>query len=740
MNQHGIEEDLVEAAAAEAASGHRAELPPESFQPRIRVPGSRAKTYSARSLFNAFLRHVCSSHSGLGRFARSLFSPKSMHPCSDSTKTDAHGGFPMPLPYPEVFRKGWCGSSRDVSRKKMITVLVLHLNYLVLNRPPQCPFELRAGRRLTQEQWHVVRRLEGFLDAWLDASEVDAEGMGRTAPKIENLEEALRYLTQKCFEFKLQETSEYFKFAGDLPSEGTSRRDAGEVVGESSQVAFSSFKEIEPDRLSFMGFPEFDPRPFLDAAGARVFEFPLSSSLPPKAYVFPIPRVQVHCSLERKIALFTLLDKSRRLALHAPNEVRLRFASGVFSVVKSLTKDRLIMDARPSNLLEIPMEKWILSLASAESLTKLFIPPQHSLRSSGNDLRDFYYLFQASDERKRRNVLAGGVPPAMLQHLSCWRPELAGCSKIYGSLATLAMGDTQAVQLAQTCHVGIGLQSRLISPSNLLTLKGPLPRACDMVGIVIDDLVTLSVCPSEQTKPTAGAKTAHKMQEEYKKVKLIPHEDKAFRDQEEATFWGADVNGSAGTIRGTLKRAIPLMGIILQVCRLGFSTVDLLQIVAGSLVSLFLFRRRLLSLLDAIFQACVGRKGSSIVRMSGRLKGELFLCASMLPLACTNLRADVSPRLVASDASNWGEAATIAPLPLNLAREMIRHTLRKSVWSKLLTPSKAWERSHGTLKVEDELPSPDECYRMNPLWRLLATCTEHSLLFKSRSLKPRHTQ
>lgn len=147
----------------------------------------------------------------------------------------------------------------------------------------------------------------------------------------------------------------------------------------------------------------------------------------------------MHCPLGQKIALFNLLDSSHRLSLHPAREVRLRFASGMFSVVKNLTKDRLILDSRPSNLLEVPLQRWILSLASAESLCKLQLLPSQELRSSGNDLRDFYYLFRASSERKRRNVLTGGVPPTLVSHLNCWRPELADCSKVYGSLATLAI-------------------------------------------------------------------------------------------------------------------------------------------------------------------------------------------------------------------------------------------------------------------------------------------------------------
>ena len=113
--------------------------------------------------------------------------------------------------------------------------------------------------------------------------------------------------------------------------------------------------------------------------------------------------------------LFDLLDSSKRLGLHKEPEARSRLCSGLFCVVKSLTKDRLILDSRPANLLERGGQRWIGSLAAAESLCKVIIP---KLVCSGNDLRDFYYLFQVSEQRSRRNVLAGSVPVSRV------RPQL----------------------------------------------------------------------------------------------------------------------------------------------------------------------------------------------------------------------------------------------------------------------------------------------------------------------------
>ena len=61
------------------------------------------------------------------------------------------------------------------------------------------------------------------------------------------------------------------------------------------------------------------------------------------------------------------------------------------------------------------------------------------------------------------------------------------------------------------------------------------------------------------------------------------------------------MHGDNGMIRGSLKRAVPLAGIVLRLVRIGHFHGELVQILLGSIISLFLFRCRLLFLLDSCF-------------------------------------------------------------------------------------------------------------------------------------------
>ena len=700
-----------------------------------RVPGSAAGVYVGRKLFNAALRYLLNSSSGLGMFARSSFGFSERN--KRSTERSG-GGFPIPLPYPEICKATWKADPIEVSRKKMLTVVLVGLNYLHLNRPTRAPAGIILGQSLSRSQWGIVHRLELFLDAWLSHNDVGPTEMGRTAPKVESIEEIISALADQAKRVIATTSTSYFP-AGreDVTGEfGGPRTDV--VVGQLDHAPYSTFKPVDPSRLKFIGKPTFNPLPFLDSRSAFVYQYPLQASTDPSEFHGQVPFVQVHCSKETKLKLFSLLDQSGRLALHPSTAVRPRFASGLFAVLKDETKDRLIMDSRPSNCLEKVEGRWVKSLAVGESLCRLTLDDSEVLRTSSNDLRDYYYLFQISEERSRRNILCGPVAPCDVRSLNCFRSEFENASELYGALNTLAMGDTHAVGLAQTCHLSLAVQSQIASMDNLLSLAGPTPRGPTYVGIVIDDFVSMAAVSKDASTPTVSGLLADHMQDVYEAVELIPHKDKAFRDELCCTVWGTDIDGTRGFIRGSLKRAIPLLGIVMKVASLGYSTVELLQVISGSLVSLFLFRRRLLSSLGSIFDACKNRSGRDMVKLSGKLKSELLLCAFLLPLACSNIRAKHRGRITATDASHWGEAAVCCKIPEVAARELARHSIRKSVWTKLLPPGKAWARGHSLLDPQEELPDEEECYKSNPLWEAMATSLPYELLYKEAARGPRH--
>ena len=163
---------------------------------------------------------------------------------------------------------------------------------------------------------------------------------------------------------------------------------------------------------------------------------------------------------------------------------------------------------------------------------------------------------------------------------------------------------------------------------------------------------------------------------------------------------------------------MPLVGLTIACLRLPCFSVSLLQVLAGSWVSVLAFRRRCLSILDHIYVLQRGRDRKDLVGTTPELRAELFCLCVLAPQLVADMRAQSSNYLVATDASDDRGAAVGTSLPGCWGRELQRHTLVKGLWNRLLKPSEEMLRRAGQLRHDDELPG--ESYRTHALWTLLA--------------------
>ena len=79
-------------------------------------------------------------------------------------------------------------------------------------------------------------------------------------------------------------------------------------------------------------------------------------------------KVSVRCSARERLRLLEKLDSAGRLRVVRPEEVRMRLRNGLFAVPKDGERDRMVLDARPPNLLEDASCPWINTLASVAQL------------------------------------------------------------------------------------------------------------------------------------------------------------------------------------------------------------------------------------------------------------------------------------------------------------------------------------------------------------------------------------
>ena len=458
-----------------------------------KVPGSEATTVRVNSILNSLPRWVLQTQCTFSGFLRSLLHGRELRE-EDSTQISRAFPWPMPLPYPEAFRKS-SGTSKKVSlgQKRLVCLQIALLDWFALGKPEKAPWFICLGRRLSSSQWSIVSTLMHLSFDGNSPEEVDAVLMGRSAAKVEALEEEINSIHQTAA-ILLGEKQSYFGIRPTRPEPHEEAKivyKSGAVIGHAKALNLCGAKELVPERLKFPQAPAFDPVPFMDNLTAKVYEDPVSmGSTPARVAVELIPKVQVRASRKNLVALYKKLRDCGRLEPVTVCPSRAGFLSGLFAVGKDAEKDRLILDSRPPNLLEKQLDKWVGTMANASILGDLHLADDQVVLCSGTDLRDFFYQFRASKTRTARNALV--APLHRHEAVQVFGSEnVVGSGPFFCGLSSLAMGDTNAVEFAQCSHVSLCHRFKVLSEEELLTLRLPLPRSLVCGGIIVDDLVVL---------------------------------------------------------------------------------------------------------------------------------------------------------------------------------------------------------------------------------------------------------
>ncbi|CAE7244239.1 unnamed protein product [Symbiodinium sp. CCMP2456] len=525
-------------------------------------------------------------------------------------------------------------------------------------------------------------RLGRRLNEWNASGPVTREDLGRSAGKVEKIEEQIRVLQH-------DKTGQAFA----MPS-------------------LALAQDVVASRIAFTGVPEFDPCPYLDDELRNLY-------LRPKDFACGYADLPFDPS------------KGDRLCLRPASQAAAEWCCGVFSVPKSSERDRLIIDARPSNALQTCDNRWLIMMPTAASLLGFELEGCEVCTFSGADVREFYHNFLVSDQRSSLYTFVGSFSPADLACLKSFTPDLFQHSHVCASLRTMAMGDVNSVSFGQASHIGLLLAYQVIDPRCLLTLRGGVPRGDLALGVVIDDLVCIERSLRD-IGPTKAAPVMERVHQAYRSAPLPVHQGKCFEDQHCASFWGSEVDGLAGWVRPSWARLVPLVSLTIACLKLPVLSVSLLEVLAGSWVSVVSYRRRLLSLLNHIYVIQRGKSRDAIVPSTPGLRAELFVLCALAPFIVCDMRASSSGCLVCTDASDMVGAGACVNIEKVWAKELHRHALSKGLWNRLLRPSECLLRRSGDLDQEDELPG--ESYRTHALWSSLCRFLQFKVLgsFKRR--------
>lgn len=692
------------------------------------VPGSHASTLKVSDVWKNLTQHVFGLQSHFGYFFRALVS-RTSRPANRAPKASP---FPMPLPYPEVYGKGSAGSQL----LHIVNLQIAALNWLALSQVREPPDWICGRQRLSAVQWQVADRLKRLREAWYQRADVPASSMGRTAAKQETFEKALEVLEKHAKE-SLHQDMHYFGHKKKC-TQARPNSKRGSVIGTVQKSDMSGAMSIVASRIKMSGKPSFDPTPFLNPETKELYECPLRDVNDDTISRLAPPRVRVHASFKEKLALLKILERTNRLSFRSMSSVCKGFGNGLFCVPKDLSVDRLILDARPANLLQNPPNRFIMSMGSSYSLLGLHLKDSEKLLMSGDDLSNFFYMFLVNSERETKNFLEWAIPTEAVKHMASFPEHLIDEKYVYACLSTLAMGDGAACEFAQTSHLALAIQAGVFNRQSLVTIHGAIPRGDLVGGIIIDDLILIEKVNIDADRALRSEVKRESIHNLYKRVGLEAHPSKGFSNQSRANFWGADIDGEAGLIRANIPRAMSLCWIAQQVASLRLASVGLLESLAGGFVSIFSYRRRMLSLLDSIYSVQANRQQSDIVHLPDVLVDELTLMSILGPLAVTDIRTPFDEHLYCVDASDWGEAVVSCYVGDCMGKELHRHALKRSVWTKMLSPFKRMLREKGVLNPDSELPTGEEPYTEHPMWQTAARGLSFSLVCKTHAKRKRH--
>ena len=161
---------------------------------------------------------------------------------------------------------------------------------------------------------------------------------------------------------------------------------------------------------------------------------------------------RVHASKEQAIGLLQSLDRGGRLRPAPKEKIRSSHLCGCFALVKDSEKDRMILDARPPNELETPLQTWCETLGSLQSLSQLELEAGFNMYSCTSVALIFEItitVFEPANLRSLRNCFNLPLTVDQARKLDCFEEHLRTHQTIYACPNTHAMGAIKQLNWAK---------------------------------------------------------------------------------------------------------------------------------------------------------------------------------------------------------------------------------------------------------------------------------------------------
>ena len=318
---------------------------------------------------------------------------------------------------------------------------------------------------------------------------------------------------------------------------------------------------------------------------------------------------------------------------------------------------RLIMNLVPTNACCRSLVGDTCTLPSVVGMSSIILEDSQLLVTSSEDIRCFFYLFRTPSSWWKYMGFGREVPSEALP---------AGCSGSGWHLVTqvLPMGFINSVAIAQHVHRRVISQAlrgeaRLASGHQEIRRDRPASSAPHLFRVYLDNYDELKKVDKSLADMLEGTPSAWTLavRQTYETLGLPRHPKKAVTQALKAEVQGAWVDGEIGKAGPKPEKVMRYVKLACEAVILGKASQRELQVIGGGFVYIAMFRRPLLSGLNAIWRRVVelsALPSTQRAPLGAEVEHELLRFGALTPLAFMDFRTPISEKVTASDASTTG--------------------------------------------------------------------------------------
>ena len=276
----------------------------------------------------------------------------------------------------------------------------------------------------------------------------------------------------------------------------------------------------------------------------------------------------------------------------------------------------------------------------------MILGPSTGIRGSGDNLSNYFYQLSHAANWRSRNCFGRVITGEKARLLGA----KANCT-YHLALKVVAMGDHNAVDIAQRCHERLLEKYVCMTDKDKLIYGSPLPKSDVMEGCYIDDhLVVGTVKRCDARGPGRDREVMAASRRAYEDSNL-PLSNKSFHEEGNFIAWGTEVRSEEGRVGTPRSKRLQLMVLGLATAMGGLVTKKMTQALLELFVHSMCHRREVMATLQRSYTWAASLPVGVAVRLPADIKDELAMGSLMLSLAVTNIRAPISTTVTCSDAT-----------------------------------------------------------------------------------------